>query len=190
MDNTAAYLLNAVRSNHTSRRISILHPHVPPASRHFIFPSHGLTSLDIVLFWEISCENRRGFITLFENSLGVQHAILKDIVEEAESSRVKRSMYAETQRERAEILDAIRASEWNVETNPLALILESERAVEHDFASGYVGLSLITSNIQCNSCSLQTMFDASRLQNTELLLEIRHEIHDLAWQRKGFVSST
>lgn len=52
---------------------------------------------------------------------------------------MKRSMYAETQREKEEILDAIRGSEWNADVDPIAVSLQHGRALEHDFAEGYVG---------------------------------------------------
>lgn len=54
-----------------------------------------------------------------------------------ENAKVKRSMYAETQREKIEISQSIRESEWNAEMNPLVVTVH-EGVVEHDFSLGYV----------------------------------------------------
>lgn len=45
-------------------------------------------------------------------------------------------MYAETQREKEEILDAIRSSEWNAEMDPIVVSLQQGRVLEHNFADG------------------------------------------------------
>lgn len=47
-------------------------------------------------------------------------------------------MYAETQREKQEVLDAIKGCEWNAEMNPIVMTLQHGHALEHDFANGYV----------------------------------------------------
>jgi trafficking protein particle complex subunit 8 len=60
------------------------------------------------------------------------------VIDEAEGSKVKRMMYAETQREKMEILEAIRASEWNVEMNPLVVAVQDGVRVEHDLSKGCV----------------------------------------------------
>lgn len=65
--------------------------------------------------------------------LGTTHGGLREIMEEVEQVRVTRNMYAETQRERMEILHAIRDSEWNTEANPLSVTVENNPVVEHDF---------------------------------------------------------
>lgn len=57
-------------------------------------------------------------------------------MEEAQEAKVKRSMYAETQREKSAVLDAIRTSEWNAEMNPLVLTLQQGEVVKHDFSAG------------------------------------------------------
>lgn len=69
-------------------------------------------------------------------SIGARHAALKEIVEEAEVAKVKRSMYAETQREKSAILEAIRNSEWNAEMNPLMLAFSDGQVIQHDFSKG------------------------------------------------------
>jgi len=65
--------------------------------------------------------------------LGATHGALREIIEEAEQVRATRNMYAETQREKIEMLHAIRDSEWNAEANPLAVTVEDNPVVEHDF---------------------------------------------------------
>lgn len=79
---------------------------------------------------------RSGHLTLYGTNLGATHAPLQDVIEQFESAKVKRSMYAETQRENVKILEAIRTCEWNVEMNPLDVVVASEDEIVHDFSSG------------------------------------------------------
>ena len=58
------------------------------------------------------------------------------IIEEAESAKVKRSMYAETQMEKMEVMQAVKSGEWNVNSNPVVVSIKYELVVEHDFGSG------------------------------------------------------
>ena len=88
------------------------------------------------MFWEIPSEQRTGFILLSGLNLGAGHAALQEAIENVESAKVKRSMYAETQREKMEILQLIRDSEWNAEMNPLVATIQG--VVEHDFSRGCV----------------------------------------------------
>lgn len=88
----------------------------------------------MVVFWEISSQQRSGHLLIPGITFGASHAPLKEIIEDAEGAKVKRSMYAETQREKEEILDAIRASEWNAEMNPIFVTLQHGHTVEHKFA--------------------------------------------------------
>ena len=59
------------------------------------------------------------------------------MIEEVERTKLKRSIYAETQRERLEILEAVRTSEWNAEMNPVVVSLQDGQ-VAHDFSKGWV----------------------------------------------------
>ena len=71
-------------------------------------------------------------------ALGARHAPLRELLDEAENAKSKRSMYAETQRERVEMLAAIRASEWNAETDPLVVTSHGGQEIRCDFSTGYV----------------------------------------------------
>lgn len=61
-----------------------------------------------------------------------------------EGTKVKRSMFAETQREKAEILNGIRESEWNAEMNPMVLSLQETGTLLHNFTQGLVQIESIT----------------------------------------------
>ena len=93
--------------------------------------------MDFLVFWEIPSEQRTGFILLSGLNLGAGHAALREAIEKVENAKVKRSMYAETQREKTEILQSIRDSEWNAEMNPLVVTIQQD-IVEHDFSLGCV----------------------------------------------------
>lgn len=73
----------------------------------------------------------------FTFAFSAGHAALKETIEAAENAKVKRSMYAETQREKMEVLESIRNSEWNREMNPIVVTLQDQRPLEHDFSKGY-----------------------------------------------------
>jgi tRNA A37 threonylcarbamoyladenosine dehydratase len=68
--------------------------------------------------------------------MGAAHAALDDIIDKTENAKVKRSMYAETQREKMELVDGIRGSEWNEEMDPISVSVEDLGAVEYDFGKG------------------------------------------------------
>ena len=91
----------------------------------------------MVVFWDIPSEYRSGHICVTGITLGAKHAALREVIEATEGAKVKRSMYAETRREKAEILNGIRESEWNDEMNPLVLSLK-EGTLLHDFTQGFV----------------------------------------------------
>lgn len=93
--------------------------------------------MDFLIFWEIPSERRTGFIVLSGLNLGAGHAALQEAIENVESAKVGRSLYAESQREKTEILQSIRNSEWNAEMNPLIVTIQ-EGVVEHDFSLGCV----------------------------------------------------
>lgn len=112
------------------------HPHIPDYSYPYIFPLYNPYCVDLVVFWEIPSQHRSGHLLVSGLTLGAGHAALQEIIEEAESAKVKRSMYAETQREKLELLDGVRKSEWNAEMNPIVVTLQDGGRLEHDFATG------------------------------------------------------
>ncbi|KAJ7492750.1 ER-golgi trafficking TRAPP I complex 85 kDa subunit-domain-containing protein [Mycena latifolia] len=129
------HFIHRGRRNSMFRQLARTHPHIPAHSYPSIFPLHNPNSVDVIIFWEIPTQHRRGHILLSGITLGAGHAALKDIIDEAEAAKVKRSMYAETQRQKLEVLDAIRNSEWNMEMNPV-VVMQEEAPVLHDFSTG------------------------------------------------------
>lgn len=88
------------------------------------------------MFWEIPSQKRSGHVLVSGLTLGAEHGDLGTIIEEAVSAKVKRSMYAETQKEKVEIMQAVRGGEWNVNSNPVVVSVRYELVVEHNFNSG------------------------------------------------------
>ena len=56
--------------------------------------------------------------------------------------KVKRSMYAETHREREAILESVKNCEWNHEGDPIAVFVKDGSVVQHDFRQGCVSSAL------------------------------------------------
>lgn len=121
-----------------SHNVSRVHSYIAPASHSSIFPLYNPSAVDMIIFWEIPGRGTSGHVNIHGITLGAGHARLDGIVEEAESAKVKRSMYAETRKENMEVLDAIRNSEWNAEMNPLVLSLKDVGTKLHDFTLGSV----------------------------------------------------
>jgi hypothetical protein len=112
------------------------HPRIPASSYPSIFPLYDPLSVDFVIFWEIPSEQRSGHILVSDTTLGARHAALREAIEKVESAGVKRIMYAETQREKTETLQAIRDSEWNAEMNPIVVNVKDGSVIEHSFTQG------------------------------------------------------
>jgi hypothetical protein len=93
-------------------------------------------SVDALVFWEIPAQERSGHVLVSGLTLGAEHGELGSIIEEAESAKVKRSMYAETQKEKMEVMQSVKGGEWNVNSNPVVVSLKCRLVVEHDFESG------------------------------------------------------
>jgi trafficking protein particle complex subunit 8 len=118
--------------------MTALHPHIPVVSHPSIFPLYNPTTLDVAVFWEIPSQQCSGHLLISGVTLGAGHAALKGIIEDAEGLKVKRSIYAETRKEKEEILYAIRASEWNAEMDPIVVSVPSGVRIGHEFSRGYV----------------------------------------------------
>ncbi|KAJ7103664.1 ER-golgi trafficking TRAPP I complex 85 kDa subunit-domain-containing protein [Mycena belliarum] len=129
------HFIHRGRRNLMLRRLAHAHPHIPPHSYPSIFPLHNPNSIDLIIFWEIPTQSRHGHILVSGIVLGAGHAALKDIIDDAEAAKVKRSMYAETQRQKMEVLDAVRSSEWNLEMSPI-VVTQDETPLFHDFSRG------------------------------------------------------
>ncbi len=122
----------------TAQATASAHPDIPSRLHPSIFPLYNPSTVDVVIFWELPAQKRAGHILLQGPTLGAGHAALKEIIETAETMKIKRSMYAETERERQAILEAVRNCEWNRETDPIAIFVQDGTVVEHDFRQGYV----------------------------------------------------
>ncbi|KIM47871.1 hypothetical protein M413DRAFT_211893 [Hebeloma cylindrosporum] len=130
------------RRKFTSHHISQGHPYIASNLYPFIFPLYNPSAVDFVVFWKIPSRNISGHCSILGITLGAGHAALENIIEEAESAKVKRSMYAETRRENMEVLDAIRMSEWNTEMNPIVVSVREKGTILHNFANGPCQISL------------------------------------------------
>ena len=88
------------------------------------------------MFWSIPSQHRFGLATLTGLALGARHAAMSEVIENSENAKTNRSMYAETQREKAEILGSMRNSEWNAEMDPLFVAMQGQTIFTHDFSKG------------------------------------------------------
>jgi len=130
------HFIHSGRRNTAAHAIAAAHEQIPSQLHSSIFPLYHPHSVDFVAFWEIPSQDRSGHVLFSGLRLGASHAALREVIEEAENAKVKRSMYAETHRKRQEILAAARRCEWNAEMDPLEVVVQDGMAVEHDFSRG------------------------------------------------------
>jgi len=134
-------LLHQGRRNLIARELMVRHPYIAPALHPYIFPLYHPHSLDILIFWEIPSSERSGHVLISGVNVGAEHGALNAVIQEARELKVKRSIYAETDRERSSILEAIRASEWNAEMNPVSLTTIEPGVINHDFSERSVSIN-------------------------------------------------
>ena len=161
-DPVTRHFIHTGRSALVAWATAIAHPHIPVRYHPHIFPLYEPSAVDIVLFWAIPSQGRSGHLLVTGLSLGASHAPLRELLEESENAKAKRSMYAETQRERAEVLEAVRNSLWNADSNPLLVTVEDGLIVEHDFKKGYRSSGHLSSIGLLTVC-LQTVFNPRSL---------------------------
>ena len=128
----------------TALATAAAHPDVPTRLHRALFPLYHPHTLDVVLFWELPAQKRAGHVLVQGASLGAPHAALQALVAAAETMKAKRSMYAETHRERLAIVAAVRACEWNRDADPVAVHVKDGAVVEHDFREGCVVLFFLS----------------------------------------------
>ncbi|KAA1467917.1 hypothetical protein DENSPDRAFT_856966 [Dentipellis sp. KUC8613] len=161
-----ACLVRQSRRNRAARSLAEAHPDIPPESHPSIFPLYNPAIVEIVLFWSIPSEHRTGHISISAATLGARHGALDAILDEAADAKVKRNMFAETQREKDAILNAIRASEWNAEMDPVVITSQNMKIVEHDFSSGpcHVSVEFTVKNYSLtHSCKYTLAFPSDPL---------------------------
>ena len=127
-------LLHQGRRTIITRELVARHPYIAPDLHPYIFPLYHPHSLDVLLFWDIPSSGRSGHVLISGAIIGAEHGALNNVIRGAEEMKVKRSIYAETQMERARILEAIRMSEWNAETNPVLLTTIDPGVIHHNFS--------------------------------------------------------
>lgn len=130
------HFIHAGKRTWTHDRVLKAHPYIPSQSHAHIFPLYHPHCVDVVIFWEIAGQHRSGYLLVCGLSMGASHSPLKEIIEEAENGKVGRSMYAETRREKVEMIQAIRDSDWNAEIDPIAVTTVFEDQIKHCFGRG------------------------------------------------------
>ncbi|TFK30788.1 hypothetical protein FA15DRAFT_662838 [Coprinopsis marcescibilis] len=140
-------LIQTGKQRFASQLERLQHPHIPEETHACIFPLNNPASVDIVVFWEIPREKRKGYMTVYGIPLGSCHGPLDQIIYNLENSKVKRSIYAETVREKAELVEGIRTSVWNADTDPTVATVEENKII-HNFDKGpcHAAVNIIVRN--------------------------------------------
>ncbi|KAH7104622.1 ER-golgi trafficking TRAPP I complex 85 kDa subunit-domain-containing protein [Auriculariales sp. MPI-PUGE-AT-0066] len=93
-------------------------------------------AVDVVIQWSIPTEKRFGQLVLANQlTLGATHGSLNALLEGVRTGKAKRTMFAETDRAKAGLLNALEGSTWNEEMNPLSVSV-SAPSTRHDFSQG------------------------------------------------------
>lgn len=132
-------LLRAGRVRASALSLSSEHPHIPINTLQSIFPLFHPSSVDIYISFEIApsapFDRRFGHLLITGLILNTGYKPLQALVDEARSAKAKRSMFAETVREREEVLESIRSCSWNTATNPITVKTSCQEVITHDFNS-------------------------------------------------------
>jgi trafficking protein particle complex subunit 8 len=131
-------LISRARRSASARSLAATYEHIPLRLHPYIFPVSHPQTVDFVFSWSIPSEERSGHLFICGPTLGANHGALGDIIREVEHNKVKRSMYAETHRERSLLLEVIRASVWNANMNPVAAFVHDLAPLEHNFLDACV----------------------------------------------------
>lgn len=127
--------LHEAKRAFTARALSLTNPHIPSSTHSHIFPLYHPSDVDVIISWSIPSQDRHGIMLASTLQVGAGHAALREVLLAADAAGGGRSMYAETQREKGEMIESVRASAWNKETNPIVVNAE-DAAVEHSFQDG------------------------------------------------------
>lgn len=140
-------LIQSGKRRYTAEAERFQHPHIPEDSHPYIFPLYNPASVDILIFWSMPAQKRGGHIAVYGVKLGATHGQLDEIISNSENSKVKRSMYAETVREKAELVEGIRSSDWNEDMDPTIAAVQSGEGC-YDFSKGpcHVPVNVILRN--------------------------------------------
>ncbi|TFY79762.1 hypothetical protein EWM64_g4249 [Hericium alpestre] len=156
------------RRNFTANTLTANHPDVLRQLHSSVFPLYNPFSVDILIFWSLPTEQREGHLLVPGLTLGARHGELNKMLDEAAEAKVKRSMYAETQREKSAVLEAIRVSEWNAEMNPIVVALRDMMIVEHDFSDKpcHVSIDFTLRNLSLtHPCKYKLVLPSQTLTN-------------------------
>lgn len=166
-----AHFIHCSRRTYSTQRAATCHPYIPLNTHPRIFPLFNPYALDVILFWELDGDGRCGHILVPGLTLGARHGYLDHMIDNAESAKVKRSMYAETQRERSEILRAIRESEWDAEMDPTVVTNETAGTIRHDFSKGWAMSAASPPRLtygDLSPCRVSVQFHMKNLSPTHL----------------------
>jgi trafficking protein particle complex subunit 8 len=144
-----SHFIHSGKRNIVHSFLTTTHPSIPASSYPYLFPLYNPSSLDAIFFWEIDSQRRSGHVLVSGLKPGVGHSDLQSIIDEVENAKVKRSLFAQTGREKVEILEAIKNSEWNVNGDPIAVSLHDCAVVRHDFSTGYVVAEAMSLALDC-----------------------------------------
>jgi hypothetical protein len=128
---------------HHARRAAALRaslaaqPLIPARLHPLVFPLYTPGAVDVLVFWALPAQRRRGLRLVPGAALGAGHAPLRALLDAAVAAKPGRSMYAETRTERAGLLATLENAEWNREADPLVVQVHGGE-LQHDFAAGYV----------------------------------------------------
>ncbi|KAH9897998.1 ER-golgi trafficking TRAPP I complex 85 kDa subunit-domain-containing protein [Cubamyces lactineus] len=161
------HFIHCGRRTMTAQATAAAHPDIPARLHRTLFPLYNPATVDVVVFWALPAQKRAGHILLQGPALGASHAPLREVVQAARGMKAKRSMYAETQRERAAIIEAIEACEWNREEDPVAVFVKDGHVTEHDFRHGpcHVPLSFTFRNLSLTHPARVTLKLAENVGN-------------------------
>jgi hypothetical protein len=170
-------LLQNSRQKLVRQHLKAAHPRIPQNLHGYIFPLYHPSTLDCIVEWDVPSQQRHGYLVVQAGELGASHSNLRDVFSDVKQTATARSMYAETQTERQEMLDAVERSIWNMEMNPVVVTVP-DKQITHDFAAqGYVAhrVSFNLLNVDDRACHVPVSFvvrNFSRTHTSRFVLKL------------------
>lgn len=132
-------LLNSVINSHSHQRTRTLSSDFPTIPSHLLrslFPLFSPSSSIVLIEFTSESLDLNGSHFLPLPSLGASRNYLREILTTAETKAG--GLYAESQKERTNLIESLRKSELGFEMDPSEVFLQIEETVvrEHEFSSG------------------------------------------------------
>ncbi|CED84527.1 Protein with predicted involvement in meiosis (GSG1) [Phaffia rhodozyma] len=155
IDTTNSDLLPLILSHLRHSKLQSLvsqYPLIPSTNLHAIFPLFGPSDVSMLVFWEISSQNRAGHVVVPISSVGPSESIFLRSEDKEDGARVVRSMFEATDNAKRALMDCVLSGPLGIEDDPVVVAIEVDSEfARHPFSQGPCRIPV---NIQIHNTSI------------------------------------